>query len=60
MFGTSRWDSGWMDGSEVYKLEPKVSEEWEKVGTLPMNALEFPLVVPFVKAFDPKQMQNHP
>ena len=44
----------------VYKLNPKVSEEWEKVGTLPMNAFEFPLVVPFVKAFDPKQVQNHP
>ena len=50
MFGTSHVG---IDGSAVYKLDPKVSEEWEKVGTLAMNALEFPLVVPFVKDFDP-------
>ena len=60
MFGAHQ-GTGQGTGSEVYKLDPKVSEEWEKVGTLAIDAYGFPLVVPFVKDFDPsKQAQNPP
>ena len=56
MFGTSRWELGWMDGSEVYKLDPKASEEWEKVGTLNMDHLHMDsrslVVIPFIKDSD--------